>query len=116
LQPNVGAHAIRSWLNDHQWNLVSESILKEDGKIYEVLVADKGTAEDVSRDRHETEILFGPYLLKEKNEVFREKWELEKKNWQRILNQLEHAEQNDSTLEKKREIEDKLKMVEEVLS
>jgi tRNA (adenine22-N1)-methyltransferase len=116
LQPNVGAHAIRRWLNDHQWKLVSESILKEDGKIYEVLVAEKGTVEVVYGHRDETEILFGPYLLKEKNEVFREKWELEKKNWQRILTQLEHAEQNESTLEKKREIEDKLKMVEEVLS
>ncbi|WP_404329304.1 tRNA (adenine(22)-N(1))-methyltransferase [Mesobacillus maritimus] len=116
LQPNVGAHAIRRWLSEHHWKLVSESILKEDGKIYEVLVAQNGIGEAVDSDVDELELLFGPYLLKEKNEAFREKWELEKRNWQRILNQLEHAEQNDSTLEKKRELEKKLKMVKEVLS
>ncbi|MGM0900107.1 MAG: tRNA (adenine(22)-N(1))-methyltransferase [Bacillota bacterium] len=116
LQPNVGAHAIRRWLSEHHWKLVSESILKEDGKIYEVLVAQNGIGEAVDSDVDELELLFGPYLLKEKNEAFRDKWELEKRNWQRILDQLEHAEQNDSTLEKKRELEKKLKMVEEVLS
>jgi tRNA (adenine22-N1)-methyltransferase len=116
LQPNVGAHAIRSWLCEHNWKLVSESILKEDGKIYEVLVAQNGSGEGIYCEMEELELLFGPYLLKEKNDAFSEKWALEKKNWQRILNQLEQAEQNDSTLEKKREIENKLKMVEEVLS
>jgi tRNA (adenine22-N1)-methyltransferase len=116
LQPNVGAHAIRSWLCENNWRLVSESILKEEGKIYEVLVAQNGTGEDIYCDMQELELLFGPYLLKEKNDAFCEKWALEKKNWQRILNQLEQAEQNDTTLDKKREIENKLKMVEEVLS
>lgn len=116
LQPNVGAHAIRRWLSEHNWKLVSESILKEDGKIYEVLVAQNAAGEEVYSDHHERELLFGPYLLKEKNEAFREKWELEKKNWERILSQLEQAEQNGSTFEKKREIINKLKMVEEVLS
>lgn len=116
LQPNVGAHAIRKWLSEHNWKLVSESILKEDGKIYEVLVAQYGTGEAGDSDSDELDLLFGPYLLKEKNEAFCEKWESEKRNWQRILHQLEHAEQNDSSLEKKRELEKKLKMVEEVLS
>lgn len=115
LQPNVGAYVLRKWLKDHNWKLVSEEILKEDGKIYEVLVAENGLDDELYSDHFETKLLFGPYLLKEKNKVFLEKWELEKKNWQRILKELEKAEQNASTLEKKKEIEAKLKMVEEVL-
>lgn len=116
LQPNVGAYVLRRWLHDNNWKLVSEDILKEDGKIYEVLVAENEADKGVYSNHFESEILFGPYLLKEKNEVFHEKWELEKKNWQRILKQLEKAEQNAPTMEKKKEIEMKLKMVEEVLT
>ncbi|MFP4975624.1 tRNA (adenine(22)-N(1))-methyltransferase [Paenibacillus sp. CN-4] len=39
LQPNVGEDMLRRWLADNGWLLVSERILEEDGKIYEVLHA-----------------------------------------------------------------------------
>lgn len=39
LQPNIGEDAVRSWLLEHDWQLKDESILEEDGKIYEVLYA-----------------------------------------------------------------------------
>ena len=39
LQPNVGEEAVRRWLSEHHWFLLEETILEEDGKIYEVLVA-----------------------------------------------------------------------------
>ncbi|MCM3586305.1 tRNA (adenine(22)-N(1))-methyltransferase TrmK [Mesobacillus maritimus] len=116
LQPNVGASAIREWLIENNWKLTAENILKEDGKIYEVLVAEIGNPEEPYGNRHELEILFGPYLLKEKNEAFKEKWGLEKQNWERILNQLEKADLNEATQSKKTEVIEKIKMAEEVLS
>lgn len=39
LQPNVGEDMLRRWLAGNGWLLVSERILEEDGKIYEVLHA-----------------------------------------------------------------------------
>ncbi|MFP3416209.1 tRNA (adenine(22)-N(1))-methyltransferase TrmK, partial [Bacillus sp. SIMBA_074] len=42
LQPNVGAANVRSWLIDNGWELSGEEILEEDGKIYEILIAEKG--------------------------------------------------------------------------
>jgi tRNA (adenine22-N1)-methyltransferase len=116
LQPNIGASAIRKWLLANGWKLVSETILKEDGKIYEILAAERGVPEEPYSSSMETEVLFGPYLLREKNAAFREKWTLEKQNWQKILEQLEQAGQSEATLLKRREIEEKIRMAEEVLS
>jgi tRNA (adenine22-N1)-methyltransferase len=116
LQPNVGSFAVRRWLIDHKWELVKEEILKEDGKIYEILIAEKGEPfQPYQQMNLEEGILFGPFLLKEKSPIFKEKWLHEKKNWERILNQLEGAIQNDETAEKKQELEQKIMMAEEAL-
>ena len=42
VQPNLHAMAIREWAVSNNWKLVNEQILKEDGKIYEILVLEKG--------------------------------------------------------------------------
>ncbi|WLR56310.1 tRNA (adenine(22)-N(1))-methyltransferase TrmK [Mesobacillus subterraneus] len=116
LQPNVGSFAVRKWLVDSGWELVKEEILEEDGKIYEILVAEKG--EPMKPYQHidfDIGILFGPFLLKEKSKVFIEKWNGEKRNWERILKQLDEAVQNDDTESKRQELKMKLKMAEEAL-
>ncbi|MBM4762319.1 tRNA (adenine(22)-N(1))-methyltransferase TrmK [Bacillus sp. B15-48] len=115
LQPNIGAASIRKWMIENGWELMAETILMEDGKIYEILVGEKGKPMKPYSEKVEAEILFGPFLLKDRNDVFREKWTLEKQNWQRILSQLEKAEQNKETIEKKQEISRKILLVEEAL-
>ena len=42
LQPNVGSNIVRTWLLENDWELVNEEILEEDGKIYEILIAERG--------------------------------------------------------------------------
>ena len=42
LQPNISAISIREWLLENGWGLTAEEILEEDGKIYEILVAEQG--------------------------------------------------------------------------
>lgn len=39
LQPNVGEDILRRWLLGNGWVLISEHILEEDGKTYEILTA-----------------------------------------------------------------------------
>jgi tRNA (adenine22-N1)-methyltransferase len=117
LQPNINAISIRSWLIEHKWELIAEEILEEDGKIYEVLVAEKG---DPHKPYHpeqiERDLLFGPFLLQRKDEAFKKKWSLEQENWRRIYEQLENAAPTVETEEKKQQLLSQLKLAEEVLS
>ncbi|UII54901.1 tRNA (adenine(22)-N(1))-methyltransferase TrmK [Cytobacillus spongiae] len=115
LQPNISAISTRLWLRDNRWQLIDEAIMIEDGKIYEVLVAEKGDPEAPYTANIETELLVGPFLMKQKSEVFQQKWTSEIKNWQRILSQLERAASSQENEEKRQEILHKIQLVEEVL-
>lgn len=110
-QPNLHAVAIRQWAIHNKWLIVNEAIVKEDGKIYEVIVLEKGEAV-----YSELELLLGPVLLKEKNEVFQEKWKHEISQWHYVLNSLKSAEETELTLTKKAELERQIELVEEVLT
>lgn len=116
LQPNINAMSIRQWFIENHWELIAEEILEEDGKIYEVLVGEKGNpSKPYNNIDLDTGLLFGPFLLQDKNQVFYKKWDMEKKNWQRIYEQLEIAADSEQTLEKKEEMLKKIAMAEEVL-
>ncbi|MCA1031777.1 tRNA (adenine(22)-N(1))-methyltransferase TrmK [Bacillus timonensis] len=114
LQPNIGAKKIREWLIENNWELIAENILDEDGKIYEVLVAERGSAMRPYTNLR-TELLVGPFLLQEKNEVFLKKWSHERKHFERILSQLEQAEKTDENLQKKAELIKNIEVVKEFL-
>lgn len=113
LQPNIGARAIRLWLLENGWGLIAEEILEEDGKIYEILVAEAGKANRAHAD--EKSLLFGPYLLQEKNVAFCKKWKSEKEIWLKILRQLEQASDTEENQRKKQELLRKIELAEEVL-
>lgn len=115
LQPNISAISIRTWLLNNGWELIAEEILEEDGKIYEVLVAEQGESTRPYLENRQTCLLVGPYLCKEKSETFVKKWTGEKNNWRRILENIEKAVDSLENENKRRELEEKIRMVEEVL-
>ncbi|MEK3934171.1 tRNA (adenine(22)-N(1))-methyltransferase TrmK [Sporosarcina sp. FSL W7-1349] len=110
-QPNINAKVIREWAVANGWFIVDEAIVKEDGKIYEVLVLDRGNA---SYD--ETELLVGPFLLKKKPEAFIEKWTREVQEWTRVLQSLESAEETESIQSKKAQLKRQIELIGKVLS
>jgi len=116
LQPNLSAISIRRWLIENNWELTGEEIIEEDGKIYEILVAEKGNPIRPYCFNRELELLVGPYLLKRKEEVFKKKWTTEKKNWQRIYEALNQASETTETLEKRQELLHKINLIEEGLN
>ena len=114
LQPNVGAIAIRKWLLENGWELKGERILEEDNKIYEVLAADKGEVQ-APYQHMDSEMLLGPFLLKEKSPVFTRKWEQELKQWKAIIEKMKKAEDSPQLQERKAQIQSKINIVQEVL-
>lgn len=109
-QPNIHAEAIRQWAVAHDWHIVDERILKEDHKIYEIVVLEKGAAK-----YKELELLLGPILMKEKNPVFQEKWQREIKQWKQILKSLEGASEEEAIQKKRNQLTTQIEVVEEVL-
>ncbi|GIN96335.1 SAM-dependent methyltransferase [Siminovitchia terrae] len=112
LQPNIGAEHIRHWLLENGWKLIDEQILEEDGKIYEVLAAERGFP---SKPYNPGELLLGPFLLKKKNRVFEKKWLSELKVWQNILNSMDKSKGRPETEKKKQELLKKMAIVKEAL-
>jgi tRNA (adenine22-N1)-methyltransferase len=111
LQPNVGAKTVRKWLLQEDWVLVAEEILLEDGKIYEILVADRDGEQPYTKNK-EAELLLGPFLVKNQNEAFKEKWAGEVKQWNAILAQLQNARNTEAEM-KKENLLNNIKLVEE---
>jgi tRNA (adenine22-N1)-methyltransferase len=129
LQPNVGEDQVRRWLRGNGWLLVDETILEEDRKIYEIIVAVKDSnalrrMEQLYAEKSKLSCglvldtdwldLFGPYLVHQADPVFVMKWELELGKLARILKTMEQ-----STLESARvkaeEISSQAAKIKEVL-
>lgn len=92
LQPNIGEKTLRTWLKENNYQIIAEEIIEENKKIYEIIVAEK---KEQPIDYSEKELMFGPFLLEEKNATFSAKWQRELKQREVILEQLKNAsEQN----------------------
>jgi tRNA (adenine22-N1)-methyltransferase len=130
LQPNVGEDILRRWLVDNGWVLISENILEEDGKIYEVLTA----VREVEGTDLSNEVLYkplaledgavvcgpdlllqmGPWLLRSPNAAFISKWEGEISKLESILTSLSRSEL-ESAEDKRKAIRSRIQEITEVL-
>lgn len=113
LQPNVHAKAIREWAQTHQWAIVGEEIIKENNKIYEILVLER-SSQPVAYTP--AQLLMGPVLMNQQTEAFQEKWQRESAQWTNIIASIESTEQTLEIVDKKNELVQKIKLVEEVLN
>ncbi|MDO3409183.1 tRNA (adenine(22)-N(1))-methyltransferase TrmK [Saccharibacillus sp. CPCC 101409] len=130
LQPNVGEDIVRRWLLAEGWVLTGETVLEEDGKIYEVLTADRSERADkanaelyadtpvgeppvtLSRDQL---LDFGPFLVREASPVFRLKWESEIAKLERVAGSMGRSDSGDA-VEKKAALERRIEWIKEVLA
>ncbi|CAM3960808.1 tRNA (adenine(22)-N(1))-methyltransferase TrmK [Paenibacillus alkaliterrae] len=130
LQPNVGEEIVREWLLEHGWYLEAESILEEDGKIYEIMHAVRISEADIrNANLYEGEFLpavlpnetkikllkkMGPHLLRNPKPVLYKKWRHELNKLERICDQLAGSDLAESA-HKQALFRAEIKAVEEVL-
>ncbi len=67
LSPNSDAYVLRDYLAKNRFKIDSEMFIKDKGKYYQIIIASSGKMR-----LSELEKRFGPFILKEKNNDFRE--------------------------------------------
>lgn len=87
-QPNIDEQSVRHWFFHNGYTITNEAMVEENGHIYEIIVADKKTE---TTNLTEEQLLFGPYLLEQKSELFYRKWKREYAKRNRIINQMTKA-------------------------
>jgi tRNA (adenine22-N1)-methyltransferase len=131
LQPNVGEDQVRHWLVENGWRLITEQILQEDGKIYEVLTANKPTSDQMQVNTEKlynervlpcgitvsSELLYrmGPYLLEQPNAVFYEKWRSELQKLASVSKEMARSDLDSAKIRRAALLEETAK-IEEVLA
>ena len=105
LQPNNREDELRSWLQENGFQIISESILEEAGKFYEIIVAEAGEMNLSASD-----IRFGPFLSKEVGPVFVHKWQKEANKLEFALAQIPKKNH-----EERQVLVDKIQAIKEVL-
>lgn len=110
LQANVKEKILRTYLMSQGYEIINEAIVRENGKIYEIIQAIPVGAPFVYSQK---ELTFGPILLQSKSDVFREKWEAARSTNRYIVSQMEKSKE--SNTRKLEELQEQLKLIEEVL-
>lgn len=130
LQPNVGADAVRAWLDERNWLLDGETVVAEDGQFYEIMAArpaitkqDREAADLLYRDYavcpgltlgRDWLLKFGPLLIRNGGDAFVAKWEYELDKRDKILQRLGRAETGEG-LERRRILGEETNTIREVL-
>ena len=105
LQPNNREDELRSWLQEHGFQIIAESILEEAGKFYEIIVAEAGKV-----NLSATDVRFGPFLSKEVSPVFIQKWQKEVAKLEFALSQIPEKNQ-----EERQVLADKIQAIKEAI-
>jgi tRNA (adenine22-N1)-methyltransferase len=84
LQPMADAGRLRLWLAGNGWRLADEKLVREEGRIYPVLVAEPG--EEPEKDKMRLEI--GPRLLDKGDPLLKDYLDKIKSDYQKVLSGL----------------------------
>lgn len=113
-QPNVDERNLRKWFNENDYIITNEVIIEENGHIYEIIVADRGADENPYTDEFkEKQLLFGPLLLKNKSNIFYQKWSRESAKRVNVITEMKKA--NEQNQEKIEVFKTELSWIQEVL-
>ncbi len=88
LQPMNDASALRRWIYENGWHIAEESLVTEDGRLYEIIAAEPG----VEKTPETWLLTLGPMLWKERPLLFARHAEAQMERLRRILRGMEKSE------------------------
>lgn len=97
LQPMNGERFVRRWLAGHGWTIAAEDIIEEDGRLYQIIAADKGSVQPLT----ERDGDYGPLLIKQRHPLLLELLKKDETAVQEILREL--AKSKSDVSEQKKE-------------
>ncbi|QWC00604.1 tRNA (adenine(22)-N(1))-methyltransferase TrmK [Mycoplasmatota bacterium] len=103
LQPNSQSKEVRIFLESNKWKIVDEVFLKENDKYYQIIVCEHGNMALSEKERE-----FGPIILNEKSELFKERIQL-------MIGQLTKAIQETNNLDTRKKLKLRLEYLEEAI-
>jgi len=111
LQPMGGGEIVRRWLDRHGFRIVAEDLVKEDGRFYEIIVAEPG---EMAVGR-EIMYLVGPTLLAEHHPLLAEYLAGLAAHDEQVLAQLASADKADVT-GRREELTRRIREIREVIA
>ena len=111
LQPNIGEATLRTWLSQHDYQIVYETIVEDSQRLYEIIVAQHQTGASALSPR---QAYLGPILSQTRGPLYKQKWAREEVNLKAIQAQIQAAPQPDQA--KLAEIAEKLSWIADSLS
>jgi len=84
LQPMAGSSSLRKWLVGNNFKIVDEALVKEEDKLYQIIVAQPGKME--VNDDFILEI--GPLLLKKNDNLLEDYFNKLKDEWEKVINKI----------------------------
>ncbi|MBF6978483.1 tRNA (adenine(22)-N(1))-methyltransferase TrmK [Aerococcaceae bacterium zg-BR22] len=112
LQPNMASFQLRQWLNLNQFEFLTETVVTDHQRQYEIIVARK-VAEPVESLSLKA-LQFGPFNLQHPTTAFYEKWQGELAVLQQVRQQLEQTV--DATHTKAQAVREQIELIEAVLN
>ncbi|MGP6388688.1 tRNA (adenine(22)-N(1))-methyltransferase [Streptococcus dysgalactiae] len=106
LQPNNREDDLRTWLSANAFRIVAETIMTENDKYYEIIVAESGSQKLSAKD-----LRFGPFLSREQSAVFIGKWQRELEKLAYALSCVPETNRDDRAA-----IQQKINQIEEVIN
>jgi tRNA (adenine22-N1)-methyltransferase len=110
LQPMVGSDELRRYLIENKFKIVDEDLVREDGRYYEVIVAENG----LQRCPEDVYLEIGPILIEKEHQLWREFVEWKISVLEAIVNELE-GQNSDKSLKRLDELSIKINKFREVL-
>lgn len=92
LQANTGAHIVRNWLSHHAYAIVDETVIDEDGHLYEIIVAQSQIGSGYSPK----EIYLGPCLIQDRCPAWHKKIQSDYHHLTHVVKAMSQAKNKDA--------------------